>query len=161
MGLPQGTVETSTRQAVVRTVGRAVDPERLEDIIVKEGERGSVRLGDVARVLDTYRETTGFVNISGSPGVAIGISRKSGANVVELIGNLDDACIELNEMFASRGLDVVLAPVYRETTYISAAIDFVVNNLLIGALLAVIVLMLFLRSPRSVLIVAPAVIGHQ
>ena len=37
---------------------------------------GSVRLADLGRVVDTFRETTGFVNISGRPGVAIGVSRR-------------------------------------------------------------------------------------
>ena len=149
-----GTVESSTRQAVVRTVGRAVEPSQLEDIIVKERESGSVRLGEVARVLDTYRETEGFVSISGTPGVAIGVSRKSGTNVVELIDAIDVTCGELNAIFASRGLDVQLEPVYRETAYIRAAMDFVRDNLMLGSLLAVAVLALFLRSVKSVVIVA-------
>ena len=148
-----GTVESRTRQAVVRTVGRAVDPRELNRIIIKESAGGSVRLGDVARVVDTYRETTGFVSVSGVPGVVIGVSRKSGTNVVDLIADLDAACAELDAIFASRGLDLVLEPVYRETTYIEDALDFVVGNLLVGSFLAVIVLALFLRSVKSVLIV--------
>ncbi|HVS18981.1 MAG TPA: efflux RND transporter permease subunit, partial [Planctomycetota bacterium] len=149
-----GTVESAARQAVVRTVGRALDPQALGELIVKEGPGGSVRLGDVGRVVDTYQETTGFVNITGKPGVAIGVSRKSGTNVVQLIEEMDAACVEQNAIFASRGLDVRLEPVYRETTYIHAAIKFVQGNLFLGALLAVVVLALFLRDVRSVLIVA-------
>lgn len=149
-----GTVESATRQAVVRTVGRALEPQELGDLIVKEGPGGSVRLGDLGRIVDTYRETTGFVNISGTPGVAIGVSRKSGTNVVQLIEEMDAACEEQNAIFASRGLDVRLEPVYRETTYIHAAIEFVQGNLFLGALLAIVVLALFLRDVRSVLIVA-------
>ena len=149
-----GTVESAARQAVVRTVGRALDPQALGDLIVKEGPGGSVRLGDLGRVVDTYQETTGFVNITGKPGVAIGVSRKSGTNVVQLIEEMDAACEEQNAIFVSRGLDVRLEPVYRETTYIHAAIEFVQGNLFLGALLAVVVLALFLRDVRSVLIVA-------
>jgi HAE1 family hydrophobic/amphiphilic exporter-1 len=149
-----GTVESAARQAVVRTVGRALDPQRLGDLIVSEGPGGSVRLGDLGRVVDTYQETTGFVNISGVPGVAVGVSRKSGTNVVRLIEEMDAACAEQNEIFASRGLDVRLVPVYRESTYIHSAIEFVQGNLFLGSLLAVIVLALFLRDVRSVLIVA-------
>lgn len=149
-----GTVESATRQSVVRTVGRALEPQQLADLIVSEGPGGSVRLADLGRVVDTYQETTGFVNISGKPGVAIGVSRKSGTNVVRLIEEMDAACVEQNEIFAARGLDVRLEPVYRESTYIDAAIGFVQGNLLAGSLLAVIVLALFLRDARSVLIVA-------
>jgi len=149
-----GTVESGSRQLVVRTVGRAPVPSELEDIIVKETEAGSVRLGDIAEVVDTYREAEGFVNISGKPGVAIGVTKKAGANVVELIGELEASCERMNDIFADRGLDIVLEPVYRETTYINAAMGFVKNNLYVGAGLAVVVLLLFLRSFRSVLVVS-------
>jgi HAE1 family hydrophobic/amphiphilic exporter-1 len=154
VNLRGGTVETGTRQFVVRTVGRADVASRLEDIIIKETPAGSVRLGEVARVVDTYRETSGFVKIDGTPGVAIGVSRKQGSNVVKLIGELDATCAELNDVFANRSLDLRLEPVYRESTYIAAAIAFVLDNLLLGAGLAVGVLIVFLRSPPSVLIIS-------
>lgn len=149
-----GTVETAGRQLVVRTVGRAMRPEDLADIIVRETPTGSVRLGEVARIVDGYREATGFVNISGTPGVALGVRRQSEANVVTLIGRLDEVVARLNTVFRNRGLDVVLEPVYRETTYIESALAFVTNNLLMGSALAIAVLLVFLRSLRSVLIVA-------
>lgn len=149
-----GSLETQGRQLVVRTVGMAPTPGELEEIIVKDTPSGSVRLGDVAKVHDTYREVTGFVKISGTPGVAIGVSRKAGSNVVRVINDLDAACVELNQTFADRGIDLSLVPVYRETTYISDAMGFVTDNLYIGAGFAVLVLLLFLRSARSVLIVS-------
>lgn len=149
-----GTVESGTRQMVVRTVGRAAVPERLEDIIVKESEGGSVRLGDVAQVFDTHRESRDFVKISGVSGVCIGVGKKAGANVVKVIHELEASCGRMNEMFVDRGLDLRLVPVYRETTYIDAAMSFVSDNLFLGAAFAVLVLVLFLRSLRSVLVVS-------
>ncbi|NUP96548.1 MAG: efflux RND transporter permease subunit [Planctomycetaceae bacterium] len=149
-----GTVETESRQLVVRTVGLAAEPRRLEEIVVKETPAGSVLLGQVARVVDTYRETSSFVSISGTPGVAIGLSRKSGSNVVQLIADVEATMADLNQTFANRGIDVALEPVYRESTYIYEALDFVYGNMWVGSLLAVVVLALFLRSARSVIIVA-------
>lgn len=149
-----GTVESGTRQFVVRTVGLADLPVDLGDIVIKETRAGSVHVRDVAKVVDTYRETSSFVSISGVPGVAIGISRKSGSNVVELIEQVDATCEELNRVFANRGIDVTLEAVYRESTYIDDAIDFVYGNLWMGSLLSIVVLALFLRSARSVLIIS-------
>ena len=154
VNLRGGTVESGARQLVVRTVGRADVASQLEDIIIKDTPEGSVRLGEVARVVDTYRETSGFVKIDGVPGVAVGVSRKEGSNVVQLIDELDATCRELNGVFANRGLDIFLQPVYRESTYIDAAISFVIDNLLLGAGLAIAVLIVFLRSPPSVLIIS-------
>ncbi len=149
-----GGVETASRQLVVRTVGMADRPQELGELIVRESGAAAVQLRDVAEIVDTYRETTSFVSINGTPGVAIGLSRKSGSNVVELIARVDQTCAELNEIFARRGIDVSIEAVYRESTYIFEAMGFVQDNLLVGSLLAVVVLAAFLRSVRSVLIVA-------
>ncbi|MGE0708573.1 MAG: efflux RND transporter permease subunit [Planctomycetota bacterium] len=149
-----GTIETRTRQLVVRTVGKPPEVGGLRDLIVKQTAGGRVRLGEVAEVMDDYEETTSFVSVSGRAGVAIGVRRQVGANVVSLIRTLDREVVELNEGFYRRGLSIALSPVYRETTYIDAALDFVTSNMLAGAGLAVIVLLLFLRSLRSVFVVS-------
>jgi len=147
-----GTVETLMRQPVVRTVGRAERALDLNEIIVKELPAGSVRLSDVAEVVDGFREKSGFVNMNGISSVGMGIQRQVGTNVVELIERLDAEIIKLNEDFRSRGIDVDLWPVYRETDYIKASMGFVRSNMLFGAALAILVLLVFLRSPKSVLI---------
>lgn len=152
-----GTLETGDRQLVVRTVGKRIDPQRLADLIVVEGDVGHVRLGDVAEVVDTVRERRGFVNMDGRSSVAMGIQRQVGANVVTITKALDKVAAELNESFAQRGIDLYLDPVYRETTYIDAAMAFVADNLLMGGLLAIAVLLVFLRDLRSILVVAATI----
>ena len=60
----------------------------------------------------------------------------------------------VNEVFAARYIDLWLQSTYEETDYIRRAIGFVTDNLVLGAGLAVVVLLAFLRSVRSVLVVA-------
>ena len=149
-----GTVETAGRQPVVRTVGRAERASDLADIIVKELPAGSVLLSDVAQIVDGYREKSGFVNMNGVPSSGMGVRRQVGTNVVELIAQIDETVDDLNASFADRNIDVALNSAYKESTYIKAAMGFVRQNLAFGAGLAVLVLLVFLRSPRSILIVA-------
>src|SRR5690606_33842905 len=70
-----GTVETRTRQLVVRTIGKPHEVAGLEQLVVRESTLGRVRLGDVARVLDDYAEAASFVSLNGRQGVAIGVRR--------------------------------------------------------------------------------------
>jgi HAE1 family hydrophobic/amphiphilic exporter-1 len=149
-----GTVETSGRQPIVRTVGRAIEAADLGDIIVKELAAGSVRLSDVATIFDGYREKSGFVHMNGIEAVGMGVRRQAGANVVDLIADIDEVIEEINRDFEVRNLDVELYAVYKETTYIEQAMGFVRQNLLFGAVLATLVLLFFLRSFRSVIIAA-------
>lgn len=149
-----GTVETPSRQFVVRTVGKAIEPAELESLIVRETAGGSVRLGEVATVADAYRERAGFVKLNGIPSLALGVRRQVGANVVDIVEELDRVVASLNTGFSDRGIDLFLSDVYRETEYIDQAMSFVADNLVLGALLAVGVLLAFLRSFRSILVVA-------
>ncbi|HKX46772.1 MAG TPA: efflux RND transporter permease subunit, partial [Planctomycetota bacterium] len=153
LNLRGGTVESVGRQFVLRTVGRALEAQELGELIVAETPSGSVRLGEIADVRDTYRETESFVKISGTPGVAMGVGRQTGANVVDMIEAIEVELERINAGFRDRGIDLRLEPVYRETTYITAALAFVRDNLVLGAVLATAVLLVFLRSWRSVLIV--------
>lgn len=149
-----GTVETATRQVVVRTVGRAPDPRAIEKVIVRRDGNGTVLVGDVATVVDGHRELRSIVRGAGDRVIAIGVNREAGANVVTMIEGVEEKLELLNARFAERGLQLRFDPVYRDTTYLNEALAFVWGNLRLGALLAVAVLLLFLRSWRSVLIVA-------
>lgn len=149
-----GTVETDGRQPIVRTVGRAPRAADLADIIVKEFPDGSVRLGELAEIVDGYSEKSGFLHMNGLPAVGMGVRRQAGANVVDLIADIDAETARINEDFRLRNVDLVLGPVYKETTYIEDAMGFVRSNLIGGSALAILVLLFFLRSFRSILVIA-------
>ena len=149
-----GTVETDTRQFAVRTVGRAPEPGEIAEIMVRRGPEGTVRIGDLAQVEDGHRELSSLVRNSGQRVVVIGVQREAGANVVRMIEAVEAQLEALNRRFAERGVALSFSPVYRDTTYLNQALDFVWGNLQMGAALAVLVLLLFLRSWRSVMVVA-------
>jgi HAE1 family hydrophobic/amphiphilic exporter-1 len=149
-----GNIESSGKQISVRTTARAADASQLGTIVVKRTEGGVVRVQDVAECVDAYRELDGFVDIDGQPGVAMGVQRKTGANVVDLTRGVEAAMEEINTSMRERGIDLALEPVYKETRYIEDALSFVKGNLIVGSILAIAVLLAFLRSARSVLVVA-------
>ncbi|MFT7676398.1 MAG: HAE1 family hydrophobic/amphiphilic exporter-1 [Planctomycetota bacterium] len=149
-----GTLETGARQLVVRTLGKRLTAQALEDLIVLETDSGSVHLGDVAEVLDTVRRRSGFVNMDGKPAVGMGVRRQVGANVVSITEDLMRVADELNASFSQRGVDLYLDTLFQEKTYIDAAMGFVRSNMLLGGLLAVAVLLIFLRNLRSILVIA-------
>ncbi|HEX9794759.1 MAG TPA: efflux RND transporter permease subunit [Planctomycetota bacterium] len=148
-----GTVETGVQQLVVRTEGRSSDLASIEEILVRRDAAGVTRVGDVARVVDDHKEIDSIVHSEGASSVVIGVGRQVGANVVTMIDGVSAEMERLNERFRERGLDLELVSVYRDTTYLREALGFVQSNLLLGAGLAVLILLLFLRSVRSVLVV--------
>ncbi|MBI1382175.1 MAG: MMPL family transporter [Planctomycetaceae bacterium] len=154
LNLRGGTLDTEERRIQVRTLGRADIASELGRLIVRQTDAGPVRLSEVATVVDSYRKRTSFVNVDGGPGAALGIGRQVGANVVSSVAALQEEIAAINENFRQREVDIFLEPVYLETTYIDAALQFVQDNLILGSVLAISVLLVFLQSFRSILVVA-------
>ncbi len=134
----------------VRTVGRYRAIEDVEQTIVARDAVGPIRVKDVARVRLAHEETRFTVRQNGREALIFGIFRKSGSNTLDLMQEIRELITELNAQYSSQGIELRL--VYDSTLYIEEAIDLVRNNLLIGAALATLVLLFFLRSPRAVLV---------
>jgi hydrophobic/amphiphilic exporter-1 (mainly G- bacteria), HAE1 family len=149
-----GTIETPGRQMVVRTEGRALEPAEIAAIVLRRDGRGTVLVSDVAEVLDTHRERSSVVRGDGVETIAIGVLRQAGSNVVEMIAACDAEIASVNRRLADKGLDLRFEAVYRDTTYLNDAIEFVSDNLVEGSLLSIAALLIFLRSFRSVLVIS-------
>ncbi len=142
------------RAYTVRALGEFVTAEEILNTVVKRNGEKTIRVRDFATVANSYKRTSSLVRINGKLSNAFGIIRKAGANVVETC-NLTSAAVEqLNKELLNRGIPLELVVVYKDVDYIDEAMRLVKSNLALGALLAVVALLLFLGSIRSVLIVA-------
>ncbi len=150
----------------LRTIGQFESIDEIERAVVAHGPGGPVHVYDVADVALTYKEPTSFVRSRGLSVIAINADREIGSNIMEVMDGLKAAVARLNapggllETEARRlGLDgtLTLTQVYDQTTYIDDALALVRANIWIGGGLAVLVLILFLRSLRSVGIIAVAI----
>lgn len=150
-----GNLETGRTRFLVRTVGQFDSVEELRQMrITREGE-GEVRLYEVADVVDDYEEQTFEVRYNGEPAIAYGLVRKTGANSIEVVRGVRAAIDEINGQLAPRGVHLEVA--YDETEYIWDSINMVMINMAIGAALSIIVLLLFLRSPSSTIIIGTVI----
>ena len=152
-----GAFDEGKRRYIVRTVGQYTNPEDVERVVVRSDAAGShIRVGDVARAELGYREAAATVRYKGRTAIAVNAARETGANVLTVMDGIRTAVGELNEgPLAREGL--YLKQVYDETDYIYSAISLVRNNIFVGGALATIVLLLFLRSLSSVLIIVTSI----
>jgi HAE1 family hydrophobic/amphiphilic exporter-1 len=140
------------RRWVVRTMGRFRDPKQVADTLIARVAGAPVYVRDVAEVKLGYKKPTGTVRRFGSSVLAVNCLRRTGTNILQVQEELTKAVSELNAgMLAAKGLE--LAQVYDETEYIHSSIGLVWENILEGGILTVLVLMLFLRSFRSTVVV--------
>jgi HAE1 family hydrophobic/amphiphilic exporter-1 len=151
-----GDFDEGKRRYIVRTIGEYKSPREIEDVVITRKNGAPVYVRDVARVRLGYKDPEFAVRQNGEPAIAVNAVKESGANAIEVMNGLRQAMKELN-----RGLlkekKLVLFNVYDETNYIRSAIGLVKQNLIVGGFLAIAILLLFLRSGSSTLIIATAI----
>ena len=157
ISLSAGDVEEGKRRYVVRAEGNLNTVAAIEEVVLRSDiGSGRVRVGDVADVAFAYQEANSRLRFRGEAGLAFNIVREPGANVIETMAAVQEVLAELAEgPVADAGLKMRQA--YDETIYINGAIALVTQNIWIGGVLAAMVLLAFLRSPRATLVVSLAI----
>jgi HAE1 family hydrophobic/amphiphilic exporter-1 len=144
------------RRYVVRTIGEYASVEEIEDVVVAVRNGVPLRVGDVARVELGYRKPLAKIFYRGEQMIAINAIKEPGANILDVMRGVKETVAALNEdLLAERGLELVQA--YDETDYVYSAIGLVRQSLIVGGILAITVLLLFLRSRASTFVVAAAI----
>ncbi|MCB9761366.1 MAG: efflux RND transporter permease subunit [Alphaproteobacteria bacterium] len=152
-----GTLDLGKRRYVVRTEVAPAVAEQLESVVLAVDAQGNpVRLGDVATARMDLRKFERKVFSDGQESMALLFDREAGSNVLEVTQEILATTAEVNEtLLAPRGMELVV--VSDQTAYINGALALVRNNLLLGGALAVVVLLLFLRSVSASAVVATAI----
>ncbi|MCB9777284.1 MAG: efflux RND transporter permease subunit [Alphaproteobacteria bacterium] len=152
-----GDLDLGKRQYLVRTPVAPDVPADLEQLVLRVEEDGRiVRLQDVATVREGLRKYEARVMGNGAESMALLLRREAGSNVLQVTEEVREVVASLNEeRLAPRGL--VLNIVSDQVDYIEGALELVRQNLLLGGLLAVGVLLVFLRSVPASAVVATAI----
>lgn len=149
-----GPLVLGRREYQVRTVNRAQELEQLETFVLRRDESGTVFLRDVATVEmgRKFQDSTFLFN--DVPSAGVGIIRRVGANVPQVSQGVRAALADLQAQFDRQGEGVEFEVVYDESTYIDQSVSNVRGDLITGGVLAIVVLLLFLGSLRTVVVVA-------
>ncbi|MFI4882601.1 MAG: efflux RND transporter permease subunit, partial [Phycisphaerales bacterium JB064] len=157
-----GTIAEGKRDMRVRVIGQFNRPDQVLDTIVAYRDGKPVYVRDIGTIEISHTKPRGFVRSLGQPCLAINVLRQTDANVVEVMegvrGQIEQIRLDILPNLDDRvGPHLRLRQVYDETTYISSAIDLVLNNLWIGGIIAGLVLLIFLRSVPATLVIALAI----
>ncbi len=154
LSLPGGRLMAGPEERVLRVRGRVERPSELAKVDLGMRAGRPVTIGDVARVEDGAEapETAAFR--AGSPAVLLSILKQSGENSVQVVDDVRARLLEVQpELPAGYTLDVVRD----NTETIRTSVHAVTEHLVLGALFAGAVVLLFLGNLRSTLIAALAI----
>jgi len=150
---PAGKVEDGNLDIFLRTVGEYRGAEEVGKTVVAVRDGTPIYLRDIADVRDGVEEVTSLTRINDSPGIRVAINKQSGANTVDVARGVLGEVAQINADYP----DVKVTTIIDTSEYIKNAISNVRNSALIGGLLAVFVLLFFLRSERSTLVIATSI----
>ena len=146
-----GDLDSGKRRYLLRTIGRFETLQELENLVIAERDGAFIRLRDLGHAELGYEEVRSYAYSEGKPILAFAVSRQIGSNVIEIKKDMLETVADLNTgVLEDKGLRLVRTA--DDVVYVSEAVTTVQRNLAIGAVLAIGVLFLFLRSVPATLI---------
>lgn len=152
VALPGGVLRRGPFRYTVEVSGEFITLEDIAATVVSLPGQPTIRLRDVADVVDGVARRRGLVRLNGQETLVLYVERRPDANTVETAAEVQ----KLQQQLRAELPGVAVETVIDESRYIVSAIDGLVQSLLLGGLIAIGVLMAFLRDRRTVLAVALA-----
>ena len=151
-----GFIDTANQRIVFQSEGQSLEADDIaRTVLVSEGAL-SLRLGNVADVVDAPEPPIGGAAIMGQPGVILVVSAQYGANTLEVTRLVEDTLADLRWGLERDGV-ALHADLFRPADFVETATTNVRNSLFLGGILVVIVLFLFLFDLRTAAICCTAI----
>lgn len=150
--MPAGYVDDKDDKQWLLKVGENyTSADELEKMVLCEiDDIGDIHLNDVADVTIIDNSGESYAKVNGDPGVILSVFKGSTAGTSDVSKACLNAIEELQEEY--EGLNIT--PLVNQGEYISMIIESIVSSMIIGALLAIIILAIFLLDARPTLVVA-------
>jgi HAE1 family hydrophobic/amphiphilic exporter-1 len=154
MDSPGGSLKDERKEFGVRTLGRSGEIKNIEEIIVQQHNGVPTRVRDIGRVKDGFEDTQTEVSVNGSRGITVAVQKQIGGNTVSVVDNVLKALPQIQRELPK---GVSLQVVSDQSTFIRKSIKNLQHEAIMGALLAVAIILIFLGSGTSTLIIAHSI----
>ncbi len=151
--MPAGYVEEENGSYLVRVGDKPTDEEALKNLVLLKipmSDDEIITLGDVCDIFTVNNEDKVYTNVNGKHGIVLSVQKQTGYSTGSVSDLLEDRFEELRERYP----DVTIISLMDQGVYIDLVMNTIFENVLIGGLLAIIVLIFFLRDIRPTLIIA-------
>ncbi len=147
--VPGGRVENARTEYIVKTKGEFETPEAFNDLVIAYRHGKLIKLRDIGSAEDGLEDERSLTRFNGKTAVGLSVKRQSGENTVAVAERVKTAVAKVNTPPGVH-LDIT----FDQSKYIRRSIEDVQVSLWLGAVLAVLIIFIFLRSLRSTLISA-------
>src|SRR5467141_1993343 len=149
--LPSGTAKIGNTEYNVGLNGNPVTVEELNDLPVRVVDGGTVYLRDVANVRDGYAVQTNVVRQDGQRGVLLTVQKAGNSSTIAIVSNILAALPKIKATLPSQ---LNIRPLFDQSLFVRASLQGVLREGMIAAALTSLMILVFLGSWRSTLIIA-------
>lgn len=150
--LPSGTQKIGNRDYTVSLNGNPTSALELNDVPLKYVNGATVYMRDVANVRDGYAVQTNVVRSNGEPAALLSIMKTGAVSTLEIVDEVKNRILPTSRAAAPKGLKI--NELFDQSFFVRASIQGVLKEGLIAACLTAAMILLFLGSWRSTLIIA-------
>ncbi|MCA9717386.1 MAG: efflux RND transporter permease subunit [Myxococcales bacterium] len=153
--IPGGSMKIAGRELTVKTKGEVKTVEEIGDIIIRGVGGSALRVRDVAEVVDTVEEARSASYLNGAPALSLVVRKQSGSNTVSIAEDIRKQLEQLRPELEQRGITAAIPS--DQSVFVEHSIDGVKDDLLLGTLLTIIIILAFLHDIRATFIAALAI----
>ena len=153
LNLPGGQVKKGIQELNIRTLGEfeSIDDIKMLPITLPNG--GVVYIGDIAEVQLVKEDLKTISRVNGNNSINISIQKQSGKNTVKVANEVRKELDRIKEEYPTVHIDIVLD----QSDFIELSIQNVIDSAILGAILAIIILFIFLRNIRTTLVIGVSI----
>ena len=151
--MPSGYVKEGNSLYLVRVGDKIGDIEGIEELIIFKNDDRTVRLSDIAEteLYDTADES--YSKVNGEPAISVSVQKQNSYPTTDVVSAIREEFDSIQDEYENVEIVVLMD----QAEYIDMAVGNVSNNLIYGGILAVIILLLFLRDLKPTFVVGVAI----
>src|SRR5258707_785214 len=150
--IPSGTAKIGRREYAVTTNSSPADRTMLNDVPIRAVDGKMVYMRDVAHVRDGWADQRNVVRANGRPAALLQIMKVGSVSTLDIISQIKRDVLPLSRAAAPKGLEI--RELFDQSIFVKASIESVLREGVIAACLTALMILLFLGSWRSTLIIA-------
>jgi CzcA family heavy metal efflux pump len=149
--MPSGTIKIGLNEYDVRTNGTPRTVEELSNIPLKQVNGTTIYLRDVASVSDGFQVQTNIVRQDGRRGVLVSVLKNGNSSTLDIVSGIRKL---LPRVASTLPPELKITPLSDQSVFVRGAVQGVIREAVIAAMLTAIMILLFLGSWRSTIIIA-------
>ena len=150
---PGGTVEFGNKSLLIRSVGEFKKVEDISNIPLVLPTGNIIYIRDIAKIRDGYKETSSYTRMDGQNSIGVTVQKQSTANTVKVVNEVKKEIENIKKEYPNIKINLV----FDQGQFIEESIKNVSSSAIMGGILAIFILIVFLKNIRTTLIIGTSI----